>query len=65
MILSKEVVSNISKNLQVDYNDALKSYHNSPAYQNWISLKAKGDLSQSFKQKLMIFFSLFSTKGGT
>lgn len=47
MILFKEVVSNISKNLQVDYNDALKSYHNSPAYQNWISLKAKGDLSQS------------------
>lgn len=28
---------------KVDYNELLKQYHNSPAYQSWISsLKAKG-----------------------
>jgi len=30
--------------MQIQYTDAMKAYHNSPAYQSWIAAKGKVDV---------------------
>jgi len=30
--------------VQIQYTDAMKAYHNSPAYQSWIAAKGKVDV---------------------